>query len=159
MSWLRLVCVYLRHHFCMCFFLSQFCYETVSDSDFCLGLICLQDRASVRACGCGHTCLYTSVSLIMWLPCGMAWLLWMNVAVFSGSPEAQVSLSFPFSFALSLSLNTTSARGPQDHYPITQTPPEAGLNLLPHLPLSSSYSSIYRPLQEPVKRSSRKGRN
>jgi len=35
------------------------------------------------------------------LACGMASLPWMNVAAFSGSPEAQVSLSFPFSFALS----------------------------------------------------------
>lgn len=76
---------------------------------------CASWCVSVRAC----MCVSTSVWLIEWLACGMASLPWMNVAAFSGSPAAQVSLSLSLFLSPLLSQHHISTRGPHHHYPIT----------------------------------------
>lgn len=107
---------------------------------------------------CVHVCVCTRMCLCVagWLACGMASLPWTNVAAFSGSPEAQVSLSLFLSPLLFQ--HHISTRGPQDHYPITVSLPEAGLNLPPHLPSSFSFL-IYSILQEPINCSGYEERN
>lgn len=71
------------------------------------------------------------MSLTDQVTCGVASLAWMNVAAFSGSPEAQVSRSLCLFLSPLLFQHHISTSGPQDHYPITVSLPETGLNLPP----------------------------
>lgn len=78
----------------------------------------------------------------------VAWRHWMNVAAISGCPEAQVSLSLCLFLSPLLFQHHISTKGPQDHYPITVSLPESGLNLPPPSAflLLLSYLSILQEL-------------
>lgn len=108
---------------------------------YCTWRVCVLFRKRKRVC----VCVYISVWRTGWLACGMASLPCMNVAAFSGSPEAQVSLclSFPFSFALSTPHQHQRATGSLPNYCVSTrgriklTTPSASFLLLSYLQRSA----------------------
>lgn len=131
---------------CLCFLLA-----TWPDAAWCECACKKKKKKKKERKSMGTVRVYKGVWLIMWL----ASPLWINVAAFSGSPEAQVSLSLSLSL---LSQHHISTRGPQDHYPITVSLPEAGLILPPHLHPSFSFLTD-SVRQEPINHSSHEGLN